>query len=265
MTAVNRARKDRTIRKFTPSLHESPYTESDFGSGVRQACLSNKTGTVGLKVSKTIVVGDVSVGKTSLVHRFCHECFDRDYKATIGVDFEVERFDILSVPFNLQIWDTAGQERFRCIASAYYRGANVVVIVFDLMDPYSLESVDRWHEEALRENNGNGVHLFLVGTKKDLCTGQQFFEADERAFKIAKQIKAEYWTVSSLTGENVDEFFFRLACITFNAAVIREVEDMEVKSQAKKITVSSGSNLIKLNKPGDLDASLQEKSRCGCR
>ena len=56
-----------------------------------------------LKVSKMIVVGDVSVGKTSLVHRFCHECFDRDYKATIGVDFEVERFDVLSVPFNLQM------------------------------------------------------------------------------------------------------------------------------------------------------------------
>ena len=52
---------------------------------------------------KAIVVGDVAVGKTCLVQRFCHEIFDRDYKATIGVDFEVERFDILNVPFNLQM------------------------------------------------------------------------------------------------------------------------------------------------------------------
>ncbi|XP_022085838.1 ras-related protein Rab-34-like [Acanthaster planci] len=260
MTAVNRARKDRTIRQFTPPLNESPYREQDFSPAVRNACLAKKTGTVGLKVSKMIVVGDVSVGKTSLVNRFCHECFDRDYKATIGVDFEVERFDILSVPFNLQIWDTAGQERFRCIASAYYRGAHVVVIVFDLMDPYSLESVSRWHEEALRENSGC-VHLFLVGTKKDLCSKQQFQEAEERGFKMAQQIQAEYWVVSSLTGENVTDFFFRVACITFNAAVSREVDDMDLKS--KKIAVSTGSHLIKLNKPGDLDASLND-NKCSC-
>ncbi|XP_038053811.1 ras-related protein Rab-34-like [Patiria miniata] len=260
MTDAKRARKDRTIRQFTPPLNESPYSERDFSPTVRNACLANKTGTVGLKVSKMIVVGDVSVGKTSLVQRFCHECFDRDYKATIGVDFEVERFDILSVPFNLQIWDTAGQERFRCIAAAYYRGAHVVVIVFDMMDPYSLESVTRWHEEALRENNGQ-VHLFLVGTKKDLCTKQQYVEAEERGFKMAQQIKAEYWVLSSLTGENVNDFFFRVACITFNEAVSREVQDMELKS--KKISVSSGSNLIKLNKPGDLDATLND-GKCSC-
>ena len=35
--------------------------------------------------------------------RFCHQLFDQNYKATIGVDFEVERFDILQVPFNLQM------------------------------------------------------------------------------------------------------------------------------------------------------------------
>ncbi|TKS80391.1 GATOR complex protein DEPDC5 [Collichthys lucidus] len=54
---------------------------------------------------------------------FCKDVFERDYKATIGVDFEIERFEISGVPFSLQIWDTAGQEKFKCIASAYYRGA----------------------------------------------------------------------------------------------------------------------------------------------
>lgn len=48
--------------------------------------------------------------------RLCHNTFDRNYKATIGVDFEVEKFSVLGVPISLQIWDTAGQERFKCIA-----------------------------------------------------------------------------------------------------------------------------------------------------
>ena len=64
-----------------------------------------------------VIVGNVGTGKTSLIQRFVNNSFSNDYKSTIGVDFEVEYFKILSVPFNLQIWDTAGQERFRCIAA----------------------------------------------------------------------------------------------------------------------------------------------------
>jgi Ras-related protein Rab-34 len=64
-----------------------------------------------------IVIGDTAVGKTCLVQRYVSNSFSKDYKATIGVDFEVEQFKILNVPFGIQIWDTAGQERFKSIAS----------------------------------------------------------------------------------------------------------------------------------------------------
>ncbi|XP_055002609.1 ras-related protein Rab-36 isoform X3 [Sorex araneus] len=94
-----------------------------FHGQVSVACQRRNTGTVGLKLSKVVVLGDLYVGKTSLIHRFCKNVFDRDYKATIGVDFEIERFEIAGIPYSLQIWDTAGQEKFKCIASAYYRGA----------------------------------------------------------------------------------------------------------------------------------------------
>jgi Ras-related protein Rab-34 len=76
-----------------------------------------------------IVVGDVSVGKTALVNRYCRNLFERDYKSTIGVDFESEIFSILNRSFTLQIWDTAGQERFKSIASAYYKRARGMPIL----------------------------------------------------------------------------------------------------------------------------------------
>ncbi|XP_034038433.1 ras-related protein Rab-36-like [Thalassophryne amazonica] len=120
------------------------------------------------KMAKVVVVGDFNVGKTCLINRFCKDAFERDYKATIGVDFEIERFEICGVPFSLQIWDTAGQEKFKCIASAYYRGAQVIVTVFDMADIQSLDHTCQWLKEAMRENEPHSCDIFLAGTKCDL-------------------------------------------------------------------------------------------------
>ncbi|KAJ7309079.1 hypothetical protein JRQ81_008381 [Phrynocephalus forsythii] len=183
------------------------------------------------KISKIIVVGDLSVGKTCLINRFCKDTFDKNYKATIGVDFEMERFEVLGVPFSLQLWDTAGQERFKCIASTYYRGAQAIIIVFDMNDVASLEHTRQWLSDALKENDPSSVILFLVGTKKDLCSPAQYIPAEKDALKVANEMQAEFWAVSSLTGDNVREFFFRVAALTFECSVMAELE----KSNARRI------------------------------
>ncbi|NXA35259.1 RAB34 protein, partial [Eudromia elegans] len=176
------------------------------------------------KISKIIVVGDLSVGKTCLINRFCKDTFDKNYKATIGVDFEMERFEVLGVPFSLQLWDTAGQERFKCIASTYYRGAQAIVIVFDLNDVASLDHTRQWLADALKENDPSNVILFLVGSKKDLSTPAQYSLMEKDALKVAREMQAEYWAVSSLTGENVRDFFFRVAALAFESSVLAELE-----------------------------------------
>ncbi|XP_030847784.1 ras-related protein Rab-34 [Strongylocentrotus purpuratus] len=263
---ISQVARDRNLIKFPqPYKEETPYKERDFEPKVRDACLANKTGTVGLQVSKVIVVGDVSVGKTCLVNRFCHEVFDRDYKATIGVDFEVERFDVLGIPFNLQLWDTAGQERFKCIAAAYYRGAHVVVIVFDMRESYTLDHAKRWYQESLLENS-HDPHIFLVGTKRDLCEShEEVQKVEEAAMEVAREIKAEYWSVSSLSGQNVEEFFNRLAGITFNASVLKALDDLEAKSASRQIAIAQSSeNRIKLT-PDDIDGGPGYKNKkAGC-
>jgi Ras-related protein Rab-34 len=106
-----------------------------------------------------IIIGDAGVGKTSLVMRYAHHIFESDYKATIGVDFEVEKFEIMGVPFTLQMWDTAGSERFQCIASSYYRGANAVMICFDYSKIQSLHTARKWLDNAIAENPTQEVFL----------------------------------------------------------------------------------------------------------
>ncbi|NXM08702.1 RAB34 protein, partial [Tyrannus savana] len=200
-------------------------TRPAFHPTVASACQEQRTGTVGFKISKIIVVGDLSVGKTCLINRFCKDTFDKNYKATIGVDFEMERFEPPSPPPPPPPrWDTAGQERFKCIASTYYRGAQAIVIVFDVNDVASLEHTRQWLADALKENDPSNVILFLVGSKKDLSTPAQYSLMEKDALKVAQEMQAEYWAVSSLTGENVRDFFFRVAALTFESSVLAELE-----------------------------------------
>ncbi|KAG8122546.1 hypothetical protein E2320_018032, partial [Naja naja] len=106
-----------------------------------------------------------------------------------------------------------------------------IIIVFDLTDVASLDHTRQWLADALKENDPSSVLLFLVGTKKDLSTPAQYNLIERDAWKMAKEMQAEYWAVSSLTGENVREFFFRLAALTFEGSVLAELE----KSHARRI------------------------------
>ncbi|MBN3306907.1 RAB36 protein, partial [Amia calva] len=185
-----------------------------------------------LKLSKVVVVGDLYVGKTCLINRFCKGVFDRDYKATIGVDFEIERFEISGMPYTLQIWDTAGQEKFKCIASAYYRGAQVIITVFDLADIKTLEHTRQWLEDALRENESGSCFVFLVGTKRDLLSEAECERTERDAVRLAAEIQAEFWSVSAKTGENVRELFFRVAGLAFEDSLLRELNSHGTSASA---------------------------------
>nr|XP_020473690.1 ras-related protein Rab-34-like [Monopterus albus] len=227
-------KKDRIITQlpkcFSPNA--ALHTEDDFHQQVKAVCQVQKTDIESLNVAKVIVVGDVAVGKTCLISRFSKGEFERSYKATIGVDFEMERFEVLGAPFSLQLWDTAGQERFKCIASTFYRGAQAIIVVFDLSSMSSLAHARQWLEDAMKENDPSSVLLFLVGTKKDLSSPDHLAQVEQEAIRLSEEIKAEYWAVSAKSGDGVRDFFFRVASLTFETNVLSELE----KSGSRHVT-----------------------------
>eukprot|EP00079_Xenopus_tropicalis_P014283 XP_004910645.1 PREDICTED: ras-related protein Rab-36 [Xenopus tropicalis] len=238
---VSRSRIISIMRKpYTPEACHQYQTQ--FDAEVQTVCQQRNAGAIGLKMSKAVMVGDLYVGKTSLINRFCKNVFDRDYKATIGVDFEIERFEILGIPFNFQIWDTAGQEKFKCIASAYYRGAQVIITAFDLGDISTLENTRRWVQDALKENEPDTCSIFLVGTKKDTLSEAELERTEQDAVRLAIDLQAEYWSVSAKTGENVKEFFFRVASLAFEQSMKKELE----KNRGNTAQIGVG-NLIQLD------------------
>lgn len=118
------------------------------------------------KSYKVILLGDGSVGKTSLRHRFLGDGFRERYSMTIGADFAVKRFKNSVV----QIWDLAGQTRFKMVREVYYRGAVGAIIVYDVTRDKTFRSVPDWIGELLNNNNDNMIPLILVGNKIDLRT-----------------------------------------------------------------------------------------------
>ncbi|KAM9451716.1 ras-related protein Rab-38 [Clarias gariepinus] len=120
---------------------------------------------------KVLVIGDLGVGKTSIIKRYVHQIFSQNYRATIGVDFalKVLTWDNHTV-IRLQLWDIAGQERYGNMTRVYYREAVGALIVFDVTRASTFEAVPKWKDDLdtkVTLSNGKPVPAVLLANKSD--------------------------------------------------------------------------------------------------
>ena len=116
---------------------------------------------------KMVLLGDSCVGKSCLLVRFADDEFNQNYVSTIGVDFRFRSLRHNGKKIKLQIWDTAGQERYRTITNAYYKGADGIVLVFDLFDKKSFANIDNWLKEVDQHAHPN-IQIIVIANKCDL-------------------------------------------------------------------------------------------------
>ncbi len=94
--------------------------------------LTQENSTMGKLKYKVVFLGDQSVGKTSIIHRFIYDQFDESYSATIGIDFMSHKMYVEDKIIILNLWDTAGQERFKSLIPSYIKDSAVAIVVFDI-------------------------------------------------------------------------------------------------------------------------------------
>ncbi|TFK38467.1 ras-domain-containing protein [Crucibulum laeve] len=155
---------------------------------------------------KLLLIGNSSVGKSSLLLRFSDEQWlpEDESSATIGVDFRVHKMDVKGKKVKLSIWDTAGQERFRTITSSYYRGAQGIILVYDVANRESFEALPRWYSE-LETYVSSSVVKILVGNKVDKEFSRQVPTAEAQQF--ATRMSSLFIETSAKTSVGVKDAF----------------------------------------------------------
>ena len=139
--------------------------------------------------------------------RFTDDTFSDSYVTTIGVDFKIKTLDIDGKSCKLQIWDTAGQERFRNIISSYYRGAQGIMLVYDITDLESFQNLNSWLIE-IEKNASKSVYKILVGNKCDLENERKV--TFEQGQDFANQYGMKFFETSAKNSTNVNEAFIAM-------------------------------------------------------
>ena len=186
---------------------------------------------------KTILIGDASVGKTSILQRFIHNRFKIEYNCTIGVDYWVKSLQIDSqFTVDLQIWDTCGQERFKTITRQYYRDTHGCILVFDLTKKETFRNIEIWIEDI--KNFGNQeMTILIVGNKSDLVETREIKK--EEIDEFVHKYNYNYLEVSALTGENV-----KLCFESIGRSMAIDTEKALNISAKKKFRVENGNVML---------------------
>ncbi|XP_006661827.2 ras-related protein RABC2a-like [Oryza brachyantha] len=160
---------------------------------------------------KILLIGDSAVGKSSLLVSFVAAAhLDDDIAPTIGVDFKIKFLTIGGKKLKLTIWDTAGQERFRTITSSYYRGAQGIILVYDVTKRESFTNLaDVWTKEIESHSSNKDCIKMLVGNKIDKEDERTVTREEGLAF--AEESGCLFLESSAKTRDNVEKCFEELA------------------------------------------------------
>ena len=178
---------------------------------------------------KILTLGETQVGKTSILIKYTEGSFSETPLATIGVDFQVKKVNLQGKQIEVQIWDSAGQEKFKSISKQYYNKAHGVLLVYDITNQESYESIKGWIKE-IKQNTQILPVILLIGNKNDLQG-----KLDEKdGLELAQKYDLQFFSTSAKTGNGIEKAMETL---------VKLVYDDYVKHHHKRI--GGGSKLVK--------------------
>ena len=149
-----------------------------------------------------MVLGNSSVGKTSFILRFTENEYKDTYISTIGIDFKIKYIKINDIRYKVLFYDTAGQERFHSIAPSIIKKVHGIIIMYDITDILSFDSI-REIIESINEEKGKDFPMILIGNKIDLEIERLIKK--EEAEELAEKYGMEFFEISNKEGINIEK------------------------------------------------------------
>lgn len=166
--------------------------------------------------AKVCLVGDLAVGKTSLIRRFVLNAYDDAYVTTLGTKVTKKTIELLPpgvgtpIRLDLMIWDIMGQPGFReLLKEAYFHGARGILAVADLTRRSTLDHLDDWVDGVADETGP--LPTLVVVNKADLAEQTEF--GQDAIAEAAERLGSEAFLTSAKTGDHVEEVFRRLGSL----------------------------------------------------
>ncbi|EAL51688.1 small GTPase RabH, putative [Entamoeba histolytica HM-3:IMSS] len=181
------------------------------------------------------LLGDMGVGKTCIVQRFCFHKYRDLYESTIGIEMSDQEVVVDNQSYPIQIWDTAGQERFRSVSRVFFNDIKGIFIVFSLDNMESLNHCKDWLDDfySLVDQSKN-IPVVLVGNKLDLITDENNVRVPEDIIKkfVSNNDIPLYIETSSKKDINIDSAFQEMVSIIIK----RNLHISEKKNEIVEIT-----------------------------
>lgn len=199
---------------------------------------------------KLLLLGDYSVGKTSLMSKFVGQQQQDKILATIGIDFIHKVFFFNNRSVKVTIFDIAGQVRFKNLAKNLYRNVDGIIVVYDVNQIKSKNSVENWLK-VIKENTDGSVKILIVGNKLDLNSRCVSYEEGQ---KMSHSFGYPFVETSAFSGEMVDEAFWKIINEITSLRLISEQNQtasqygepssIKVEPAFESITISKKTNKV---------------------
>ena len=171
-----------------------------------------------------LIIGDSTVGKTSILSKYSSKTFNENYLATVGLDFFTKDEVIDNKIIRIKIWDTAGQERYKSLTRCFFQKAQGVMIVYDVTCEKSYNNLKFWID-SLQSNlyeDIDKVPIIIIGNKIDIPKRQI---DKEIAKEFAESYNYEYFETSAKTGEGIDNAIRELVKKVMNIGEGKFIKD----------------------------------------
>ena len=187
---------------------------------------------IGIKVT---LIGESSVGKTSIINRYTRNAFTQELESTLGANYSQKKIELHGKKIRMDLWDTAGQEKYRAIGRHFYKESYIVCLVYDISNLDSFEKLKEvWYPE-LKEHGEKLRILALVGNKIDKYLEEEVKEEDAK--KFANEINAINKRTSAMEGTNIEDLFTTLAekYLTDIANLVIQKDDSNIQIKSNDV------------------------------